>query len=162
MKRALRKITYREIRRSMGRFLAIMLIVMLGAGFLAGLTVAQISEFSIVFVAMGITLGHVGVDLAAEIAPAGKPAGFSGSAGPGEPVPDQPALGAACADQDLQQRRGLFGGVDRPAVAVAQIDDGAHQARPAVLADVMPGVDLAGMGRTALAANRSAPYFLCS
>jgi len=28
--------------------------------FLAGLTVAQISEFSIVFVAMGITLGHVG------------------------------------------------------------------------------------------------------
>jgi Kef-type K+ transport system membrane component KefB len=32
-------------------------------GFLAGLTVAQISEFSIVFVAMGITLGHVGVDV---------------------------------------------------------------------------------------------------
>jgi Kef-type K+ transport system membrane component KefB len=31
-------------------------------GFLAGLTVAQISEFSIVFVAMGITLGHVGVE----------------------------------------------------------------------------------------------------
>jgi len=30
-------------------------------GFLAGLTVAQISEFSVVFVAMGITLGHVGV-----------------------------------------------------------------------------------------------------
>jgi len=30
-------------------------------GFMAGLTVAQISEFSIVFVAMGITLGHVGV-----------------------------------------------------------------------------------------------------
>jgi Kef-type K+ transport system membrane component KefB len=30
-------------------------------GFLAGLTVAQISEFSIVFVALGITLGHVGV-----------------------------------------------------------------------------------------------------
>jgi len=30
-------------------------------GFLDGLTVAQISEFSIVFVAMGITLGHVGV-----------------------------------------------------------------------------------------------------
>jgi Kef-type K+ transport system membrane component KefB len=29
-------------------------------GFLAGLTVAQISEFSIVFIAMGITLGHVG------------------------------------------------------------------------------------------------------
>jgi hypothetical protein len=28
-------------------------------GFLAGLTVAQISEFSIIFVAMGITLGHV-------------------------------------------------------------------------------------------------------
>jgi hypothetical protein len=30
-------------------------------GFMAGLTVAQISEFSIVFVAMGITLGHVGM-----------------------------------------------------------------------------------------------------
>jgi len=28
-------------------------------GFLAGLTVAQISEFSIIFIAMGITLGHV-------------------------------------------------------------------------------------------------------
>jgi Kef-type K+ transport system membrane component KefB len=32
-------------------------------GFLAGLTVAQISEFSIVFVAMGIELGHVDVDV---------------------------------------------------------------------------------------------------
>jgi Kef-type K+ transport system membrane component KefB len=31
-------------------------------GFLAGLTVAQISEFSIVFVAMGISLGHVGLE----------------------------------------------------------------------------------------------------
>ena len=31
-------------------------------GFLAGLTVAQISEFSIVFVAMGISLGHVRID----------------------------------------------------------------------------------------------------
>lgn len=31
--------------------------------FLAGLTVAQISEFSIVFVAMGISLGHVGVEI---------------------------------------------------------------------------------------------------
>lgn len=29
-------------------------------GFLAGLTVAQISEFSLIFVAMGITIGHVG------------------------------------------------------------------------------------------------------
>jgi len=29
-------------------------------GFMAGLTVAQISEFSIVFVAMGISMGHVG------------------------------------------------------------------------------------------------------
>jgi predicted Kef-type K+ transport protein len=28
-------------------------------GFLAGLTVAQISEFSLIFMAMGITLGHV-------------------------------------------------------------------------------------------------------
>jgi Kef-type K+ transport system membrane component KefB len=31
-------------------------------GFLAGLTVAQISEFSIIFVAMGLTLGHVARD----------------------------------------------------------------------------------------------------
>ncbi len=31
-------------------------------GFLAGLTVAQISEFSIIFVAMGISLGHVGTE----------------------------------------------------------------------------------------------------
>ena len=29
-------------------------------GFLAGLTVAQISEFSLIFMAMGLTLGHVG------------------------------------------------------------------------------------------------------
>ncbi len=29
-------------------------------GFLAGLTVAQISEFSIIFVAMGVSLGHIG------------------------------------------------------------------------------------------------------
>lgn len=29
-------------------------------GFLAGLTVAQISEFSLIFMAMGITIGHVG------------------------------------------------------------------------------------------------------
>jgi len=32
-------------------------------GFLAGLTVAQISEFSLIFVAMGISLGHVGQDV---------------------------------------------------------------------------------------------------
>jgi len=32
-------------------------------GFLAGLTVAQISEFSLIFVAMGVTLGHVGQDM---------------------------------------------------------------------------------------------------
>lgn len=31
-------------------------------GFLAGLTVAQISEFSIIFVSMGMTLGQVGLD----------------------------------------------------------------------------------------------------
>lgn len=31
-------------------------------GFMAGLTVAQISEFSIIFVAMGISLGHIGKD----------------------------------------------------------------------------------------------------
>jgi len=34
----------------------------LRTSFLAGLTVAQISEFSIIFVAMGISLGHVGVE----------------------------------------------------------------------------------------------------
>jgi len=32
-------------------------------GFLAGLTVAQISEFSLIFVAMGVSLGHVGGDM---------------------------------------------------------------------------------------------------
>ncbi len=32
-------------------------------GFLAGLTVAQISEFSLIFVAMGISLGHLGEDI---------------------------------------------------------------------------------------------------
>jgi len=31
-------------------------------GFLAGLTVAQISEFSLIFIAMGLTLGHVNQD----------------------------------------------------------------------------------------------------
>lgn len=31
-------------------------------GFLAGLTVAQISEFSLIFMAMGVTIGHVGED----------------------------------------------------------------------------------------------------
>ncbi|RJL00331.1 sodium:proton exchanger [Paracoccus aestuarii] len=31
-------------------------------GFLAGLTVAQISEFSLIFMAMGVTIGHVGPD----------------------------------------------------------------------------------------------------
>jgi Kef-type K+ transport system membrane component KefB len=31
-------------------------------GFLAGLTVAQISEFSLVFVAMGLALGHIGIE----------------------------------------------------------------------------------------------------
>jgi Kef-type K+ transport system membrane component KefB len=31
-------------------------------GFLAGLTVAQISEFSLIFMAMGVALGHVGED----------------------------------------------------------------------------------------------------
>ncbi len=33
-------------------------------GFLAGLTVAQISEFSLIFVAMGVALGHVSVEAA--------------------------------------------------------------------------------------------------
>jgi Kef-type K+ transport system membrane component KefB len=45
----------------------LIVLVVLGAlgyrkrtGFLAGLTVAQISEFSLIFMAMGVTLGHVG------------------------------------------------------------------------------------------------------
>lgn len=33
-------------------------------GFLAGLTVAQISEFSLIFVAMGVALGHVSIETA--------------------------------------------------------------------------------------------------
>nr|WP_136252002.1 cation:proton antiporter family protein [Ningiella ruwaisensis] len=33
-------------------------------GFLAGLTVAQISEFSLIFVAMGVTIGHVAPEVA--------------------------------------------------------------------------------------------------
>jgi Kef-type K+ transport system membrane component KefB len=43
----------------------IVLLIMVGlgykrrTGFLAGLTVAQISEFSLIFMAMGVTLGHV-------------------------------------------------------------------------------------------------------
>ena len=41
MKQSLRKITYREIKNSLGRFLAILCIVMLGAGFLAGLKVTR-------------------------------------------------------------------------------------------------------------------------
>ena len=32
-------------------------------GFLAGLTVAQISEFSLIFIAMGVSLGHLGQDM---------------------------------------------------------------------------------------------------
>lgn len=47
----------------------VIVLVIMGAmgyrkrtGFLAGLTVAQISEFSLIFVAMGISLGHVGED----------------------------------------------------------------------------------------------------
>ena len=32
-------------------------------GFLAGLTVAQISEFSLIFIAMGVTLGHLSSDI---------------------------------------------------------------------------------------------------
>ena len=44
---------------------AIVLIIMMAmgyrqrTGFLAGLTVAQISEFSLIFMAMGVTLGHI-------------------------------------------------------------------------------------------------------
>ncbi|WP_337121527.1 cation:proton antiporter, partial [Staphylococcus aureus] len=32
-------------------------------GFLAGLTVAQISEFSLIFIAMGVSLGHLKPDI---------------------------------------------------------------------------------------------------
>jgi len=41
MRKALGKITYREIRKSFGRFLAILFIVMLGSGFLTGLKITQ-------------------------------------------------------------------------------------------------------------------------
>jgi Kef-type K+ transport system membrane component KefB len=47
----------------------IMLAIMAGmgftkrTGFLAGVTIAQISEFSLVFGAMGVTLGHIGEDV---------------------------------------------------------------------------------------------------
>lgn len=41
MTRAMRKITYREIKRSLGRFLAIMGIIALGAGFLTGLRITK-------------------------------------------------------------------------------------------------------------------------
>jgi putative ABC transport system permease protein len=41
MNPTIRKITYREIRRSLGRFLAIMGIIALGAGFLTGLRVTK-------------------------------------------------------------------------------------------------------------------------
>jgi Kef-type K+ transport system membrane component KefB len=46
----------------------IVLLIMLGlgyrarTGFLAGLTVAQISEFSLIFMAMGVALGHVDIE----------------------------------------------------------------------------------------------------
>ncbi|WP_368509177.1 cation:proton antiporter [Aliiglaciecola sp. 1_MG-2023] len=51
-----------------GNPLIVMIIMgMLGyrkrTGFLAGLTVAQISEFSLIFIAMGISLGHVPSDI---------------------------------------------------------------------------------------------------
>jgi Kef-type K+ transport system membrane component KefB len=46
--------------------IVIVIMVVLGyrrrTGFLAGLTVAQISEFSLIFMAMGVALGHVGGD----------------------------------------------------------------------------------------------------
>lgn len=46
--------------------IVLLIMVMLGyrrrTGFLAGLTVAQISEFSLIFMAMGVTLGHVDND----------------------------------------------------------------------------------------------------
>lgn len=46
--------------------IVILIMALLGyhhrTGFLAGLTVAQISEFSLIFMAMGVTLGHVSSD----------------------------------------------------------------------------------------------------
>jgi Kef-type K+ transport system membrane component KefB len=46
--------------------IVLVIMVLLGyrrrTGFLAGLTVAQISEFSLIFMAMGVALGHVGTD----------------------------------------------------------------------------------------------------
>ncbi|HEU4475167.1 MAG TPA: cation:proton antiporter [Methyloceanibacter sp.] len=46
--------------------IVILIMVWLGyrvrTGFLAGLTVAQISEFSLIFMAMGIAIGHVSTE----------------------------------------------------------------------------------------------------
>jgi hypothetical protein len=59
------KLDLSTLGAEIGSAIALSLFVPMGyrrrTGFLAGLTVAQISEFSIVFIAMGITLGHIGV-----------------------------------------------------------------------------------------------------
>lgn len=71
------KLDFSTLGNELGPALALSLFVLVGnplivmaimgymgyrkrTGFMAGLTVAQISEFSIVFIAMGISLGHVG------------------------------------------------------------------------------------------------------
>lgn len=71
------KLDFSTLGDEMGNALALSLFVLIGnplivmaimgymgyrkrTSFLAGLTVAQISEFSIIFVAMGISLGHIG------------------------------------------------------------------------------------------------------
>lgn len=55
---------------------------------------------------------------------------------------------AARADQDFDQAGRLLGRMDCRAVTVAHVDDGAHQPRPAVLADIVAGVDMAGVRRS--------------
>jgi hypothetical protein len=71
-------------------------------------------------------LGHVGVDLAAEIAATGEPTGFAGRAGTGEPVAHE-ALRAARADQ-IRPDGFSVGWIAVP--WQLRVDDGAHQRGP--------------------------------
>ena len=67
------------------------------------------------------------------IAPAGKADRLPQPApDPANQSPRQVRLRAARADQDFQQRRRFLGRMDGAAVAVAQVDDRAHEARSAV------------------------------
>lgn len=90
-------------------------------------------------------LRHDRIDLAAEIAATGEPAGFAGCTGTGEPVADQATFGAARADQDFDEAGRLLRRMDGPTVGVAGVDHRSHQARAAVLADIVTGLDVAGV-----------------